>query len=224
MRGRHHDLDMDISTPSPLLHHGLFYFSIEAFSKSIELELCASKHIRVTVRLQSPAMSHSLRSAAAFGRQVLVPRRPVTRTTTTAAASSSSSSAAAAARQYHTTPRRALPYKDSQDRETLRPRTAEHTATGRDDDVAGAHPDAAFNPSKTRPETERRTAAAEEEKQNGGKGGKSAVEGSAANQELSKPRGDERSDADRGAGREVSKGGRSGAGSPPKKGEVGGLG
>ncbi|KAL3956430.1 hypothetical protein ACCO45_009276 [Purpureocillium lilacinum] len=115
-------------------------------------------------------------------------------------------------------PRRALPYKDSQDRETLRPRTAEHTATGRDDDVAGAHPDAAFNPSKTRPETERRTAAAEEEKQNGGKGARARW----------RARLRTRSSASRGAmsvrTRTGELAGRSGAGSPPKKGEVGGLG
>ncbi|KAJ6442110.1 hypothetical protein O9K51_05663 [Purpureocillium lavendulum] len=115
---------------------------------------------------------------------------------------------ACSSRAHHTTPRRLLPYKDAQDRETLRPRTAEHTSTGRDDDVAGAHPDAAFNPNKTRPETERRRAG-------------DTLEGSGANQELSKPRGDERSEADRGAGEEVRKGGRSGGGSPPKKGNVG---
>lgn len=117
-------------------------------------------------------------------------------------------SARAVRRPYHTTPRVLLPYKDSQDRESLRPRTAEHTKSGRDDDVA-AQDDAAYNPRKTRPEETGKQA----------KG--SPLEASGANQELSKPRGDERSQKDRGAGTEVRKGGKSGSGSPPKNSQPG---
>lgn len=100
------------------------------------------------------------------------------------------------ARSFHQSPLAKLPYKDSQDRESLRPSATENTKTGRDDDVAGADPDAAFNPNKTRPE--------EAEAASSG-----TLEGSGANQPLSKPRGDEKSGNDRGSGVEVGKGGKS---------------
>ncbi|KAF7545321.1 hypothetical protein G7046_g9594 [Stylonectria norvegica] len=54
----------------------------------------------------------------------------------------------AALRPYHTS-RALFAYKDSQDRESLRPSTAENTKSGRDDEAATA---AAFDPSTTSPE------------------------------------------------------------------------
>lgn len=84
-------------------------------------------------------------------------------------------------RPYTTTTALRIPYKDDQDRESLRPRSTENTKTGSDQEVAGADPDAAFNPDKTSPEEATRTA------KKGGPG--NTLEGSGANQELSKPRG-----------------------------------
>lgn len=96
-----------------------------------------------------------------------------------------------------------LPYKDDQDRDTLKPRSTEGTKSGADQDVA--EDSAAFDPSKTRPETER------------GAGGPE-LESSGANQEQSKPQG---SNPDgKGAGKEVRKGGRSAGGSAPKAGSL----
>ncbi|EFY84451.1 hypothetical protein J3459_016458 [Metarhizium acridum] len=108
---------------------------------------------------------------------------------------------------YHTTPISHSPYKDSQDRKSLNPRSAEATKSGRDDDVAGA-PKAAFGRGITSPEGERATATKEE--------GGDPLEASGANQDLSKPQGDERSGHATGAGKEIGKGGKSGGGSAPK--------
>merc|ERR1711988_1394863 len=103
-----------------------------------------------------------------------------------------------------------FPYKDSQDRESLRPRAQEGSRSTSDDDVAN-NPDAAFNPHKTRPETEMK--AAEE-----GRGDDaSPLEASGANQSFNKPRGDEKSPNDRGLGKEVRKGGTSEAPARPRK-------
>ncbi|KAL2207762.1 hypothetical protein CC79DRAFT_1333590 [Sarocladium strictum] len=113
-------------------------------------------------------------------------------------------------RPYHTTPLLRLPYKDDQDRESLKPRSTENTKTGSDQDVAGADPDAAFNPNKTSPEAAHQAA-----DDNAG----NPLEGSGANQELSKPRGDEKSGNDRGPGEEVRKGGKSSGHSAQKKGD-----
>src|SRR5687768_4892885 len=85
-------------------------------------------------------------------------------------------------RPYTTTTALRRPYKDDQDRESLSPRSTENTKTGSDQEVAGADPDAAFNPNKTSPEEATKAA------DDGAKG--NALEGSGANQELSKPRGD----------------------------------
>lgn len=112
-------------------------------------------------------------------------------------------------RTYHSTPPALRPYKDSQDRESLQPRSAENTKSGRDDELAG-YGDAAFDPHKTKPESGAQTAEAES---NG-----NPLNASGANQGLSKPRGDENSKADRGAGHEVRKGGRSGGGNETKNG------
>ena len=112
-------------------------------------------------------------------------------------------------RPYHTTPALRLPYKDSQDRQTLRPRSTQHTKSASDDDVA-ANVDAAFNPHKTSPEVEQETAAA------GADNTVNPLEASGANQEISKPHGDEKTSKGNGPGKETNKGGPSGGGSAPK--------
>lgn len=114
-------------------------------------------------------------------------------------------------RALHTTAAPRLPYKDSQDRESLRPGSTENTKSGRDDDAA-KNPDAAFNPDKTRPETEGAAAA------DGTDG--NPLEASGANQELSKPTGDENAKKG-GAGKEINKGGASGGHSSQKGGKPG---
>jgi hypothetical protein len=119
----------------------------------------------------------------------------------------------ALARPFSATAVARLPYKDSQDRESLRPR-AQEGSRSTSGDVAH-NPDAAFNPNKTSPEAEMK--AAEE----GRSDSASPLENSGANQSFNKPRGDEKSPNDRGPGKETSKGGASGGGSPPKKGTVG---
>lgn len=103
-----------------------------------------------------------------------------------------------------------MAYKDSQDRESLKPGSTENTKTGRDQDMANENPDAAFNPSKTSPE------AAKEAQSSGDH----TLDASGANQEMSKPRGDERARPE-GAGKETSKGGASSRKSPPKSGDLG---
>ncbi|KAM0252855.1 hypothetical protein ACHAQJ_007484 [Trichoderma viride] len=112
-------------------------------------------------------------------------------------------------RLYHTSTALRLPYKNSQDRESLKPGTNEGTRSGRDEDVS-EQDDAAFNPRKTDPETERKAA---------GQGNKTnPLNASGANQEFNKPMGDEKTAHDTGPGKETRKGGRSGGGSPQKKG------
>ncbi|KAI1319743.1 hypothetical protein F5Y16DRAFT_390558 [Xylariaceae sp. FL0255] len=51
------------------------------------------------------------------------------------------------------------PYKDDQDRESLKPKAHEYTQSGTDDETAASHGDAAFNPKKTSPESAKETAA-----------------------------------------------------------------
>ncbi|KAI8167404.1 hypothetical protein K4K49_006957 [Colletotrichum sp. SAR 10_70] len=94
-----------------------------------------------------------------------------------------------------------LPYKDTQDRNSINTGTTEATKSGRDQDAA--KDSEAFDPSKTRPETER-------------KEGSDELHASGANQKLSKPQGENPSG--KGAGKEVRKGGKSGGGSAPKAG------
>ena len=104
------------------------------------------------------------------------------------------------ARQYQATRLLRSPYKDSQDPNSLRPRSAEHTQSGRDDDVS-ANPDAAFNPDKTRPESE--TSAA-------GKGNETnPLAASGGNEEFNKPK-------TTGGDKKAGEGKRSGFGSAPK--------
>ncbi|KAH7312393.1 hypothetical protein B0I35DRAFT_480850 [Stachybotrys elegans] len=114
-----------------------------------------------------------------------------------------------ATRAYHSTVPVSQAYKDSQDRNSLRPSSAENTKSGRDDDAA-ANPDAAFNPKKTSPEEAERTANKNSATDT------NPLEVSGANQEMSKPTGDEKTKKKSGAGKETRKGGKSGSGDAPK--------
>lgn len=69
---------------------------------------------------------------------------------------------------YHTSRRVQLPYKDDQDRESLKPRSTEGTKSS--DDDAAAQTDTAFDPSTTRPEAEKESAR-KETQQNSNKEG-----------------------------------------------------
>lgn len=119
------------------------------------------------------------------------------------------------ARLYHSTPALRLPYKDAQDRESLKPRANENTRSSSDDEVA-ANSEVAFDPKKTGPESAQAAAGAGSHPVN-------PLEASPSNQEFNKPRGDERSSRDRGPGEEVRKGGTSKVKSSQKKGDVPGL-
>ncbi|KAM7207461.1 hypothetical protein V8F20_002147 [Naviculisporaceae sp. PSN 640] len=74
------------------------------------------------------------------------------------------------------------PYKDSQERDSLKPRRNEGTATGSDDEVA--HMDEAWDTGRTRPEEE-----LGESRREGGSGW-SMLDESGGNQEFSKPQGE----------------------------------
>lgn len=112
--------------------------------------------------------------------------------------------AIATARSFHWSPAAQLPYKDTQDRNSLKKNGTEGTKSGRDSD-ASEDPEAAYNPQKTSPEAARAAAKGPE------------LEVSGANQEVSKPVGD-KGEADQGAGKEIRKGGSSAGKSPAKKG------
>ncbi|KAI9151758.1 hypothetical protein HJFPF1_08968 [Paramyrothecium foliicola] len=109
-----------------------------------------------------------------------------------------SSAAAITTRAYHATPAFQA-YKNSQDRNTLKPGSTEYTKSGRDDD--GSKLDAAFDPNNTSPEGEKNSASSDP--------ASNPLEASGANQGLSKPQGDEKEVPKRGVGKETSKGGRS---------------
>ncbi|KAI1211262.1 uncharacterized protein F4807DRAFT_30226 [Annulohypoxylon truncatum] len=66
----------------------------------------------------------------------------------------------AASRQVHQSSALRAPYKDDMDRESLKPKSHEYTQGGTDEDVATKQ-DAAFNPNKTDPDTEKKAAAEE---------------------------------------------------------------
>lgn len=106
-------------------------------------------------------------------------------------------------RAYHSTTLLQIPYKNSQDRETVRPGSTENTRSARDDEIATHHPDAAFNPNKTSPEE-----AMESTRQSGGDKA-SDLDASGADQKVNKPLGDEKTQKKTGAGKETQKGGAS---------------
>ncbi|RYP84892.1 hypothetical protein DL769_001086 [Monosporascus sp. CRB-8-3] len=92
-----------------------------------------------------------------------------------ALASSSSSSLPAPRALLHQSAAARTPYKDDMDRESLKPKAHENTQSGTDDQTAH-NEDAAFNPDKTSPESERAAAGT------GNKPNTSPLEESPANQ------------------------------------------
>ncbi|ETS78022.1 hypothetical protein PFICI_10084 [Pestalotiopsis fici W106-1] len=85
----------------------------------------------------------------------LTPLRSALRTP--AAARISSPLVSSSVRRFQTHRPARMAYKDSQDRESLKPTTHEYTESGSDDQAA-ANTDAAFNRHKTSPEAEKDTA------------------------------------------------------------------
>lgn len=96
----------------------------------------------------------------------------------------------------YTTSRAGAPYKKTQDKDSLSPQSAENVKSARDDDIAGLEK-TAYKPGEPGPEAARRQAQ-DETKQKG-----DPLEFSGANQELSKPRGDEKSQLDRASGKDA---------------------
>ncbi|TPX10227.1 uncharacterized protein E0L32_001424 [Thyridium curvatum] len=109
---------------------------------------------------------------------------------------------AAGARPFHGAAARCLPYKDDQDRESLKPRAQDSSKSSSDDDAA-AHSDAAFNPDKTSPEAAKKSA---KQASNG-----DPLEASGANQDISKPK-EAKKEVQGGSKQDKKK--RSGGGSP----------
>ncbi|KAH9884090.1 hypothetical protein F4778DRAFT_764163 [Xylariomycetidae sp. FL2044] len=85
--------------------------------------------------------------------------------------------AAATTRTIHQTALLRSPYKDDQDRNSLKPKSQEY-AKGSSDDAVAANEDVAFNPNKTDPDVEKDTAA------EGNEG--NPLESSPANKEFAK--------------------------------------
>lgn len=109
-------------------------------------------------------------------------------------------------RLYHQTPSSRQPYKDDQDRESLKPRSHEGSKGASDSDIASNF-GTSFTPKATDPENESKKA-----KQEAGGGEEDPLELSGANQELSKP---PASSGEKGGEKKR----RSGPGGPPKRGK-----
>ncbi|KAI1100593.1 hypothetical protein F4804DRAFT_336065 [Jackrogersella minutella] len=119
----------------------------------------------------------------------------------------SATSRLAATRQIHQSPALYAPYKDDMDRESFKPKTHEYTASGTDEEVASKK-DAAFNPDKTHPDTEKKAAAEESNGNplNESPANKDFAEASGGKHEYGSPSGQKKA---------------SGGGSPPKAGKTG---
>ncbi|KAI0189653.1 hypothetical protein F4808DRAFT_465900 [Astrocystis sublimbata] len=118
-----------------------------------------------------------------------------------------------ASRLLHQTGAPRLPYKDDMDRESVKPKAHEYTASGTDEETAKKHGDAAFNPDKTAPETEKKAAgsgAAQQDKEN-------PLAASPADKDFASG-GSSGKSHEGGAPKESGKTRRSGGGSPPKAG------
>ena len=102
-------------------------------------------------------------------------------------------------RNYHGTVSLSRPYKDDQDRQSLKPKPSEGTKSATDD--AAAQSDAAFDRHDTNPESE---------KQRAGK----PLDASGANQDLSKPQGEGDKEMKAGQGSDKTKPSK---GASPKK-------
>ncbi|KAJ2979922.1 hypothetical protein NQ176_g2956 [Zarea fungicola] len=116
------------------------------------------------------------------------------------------------ARTFHAAAASSAPYKDSQDKDSLSPRSSEHVKSAKDDDIARLDK-TAYKPSDASPETARSRANDESARDD------DPLEFSGANQELSKPRGDERSNLDRAPGKDARGAGLSTGGKASRKGE-----
>lgn len=118
-------------------------------------------------------------------------------------------SPAAASRGFHVSPRPQLPYKDDQDRESLKPKSTEGSGSGTDHDAAETS--AAFDPSTTSPEGAKNKA----EGENNG----NPLDVSGANHGKSKPLGSQGGAEMHGTTRQETKKSSHGH-SPEKKGKV----
>lgn len=118
-------------------------------------------------------------------------------------------SPASATQGFHSSPRPQLPYKDDQDRESLKPKSTEGSKSGTDD--AAAQSSAAFDPSTTSPEGARDKAESE--------GGGNSLDVSGANHSKSKPLGESGGGEMQGTARQETKKSSHGH-SPEKKGKV----
>lgn len=139
--------------------------------------------------------------------------------------------AAAAARTLHqTAAARYAPYKDDMDRESLKPKAHENTASGTDDEVA--QDDEAFNPHQTDPDAERASAASHNQDKQGEDGGEagagagagagsSALEGTSANADVASQKTGAKEDHSPGGAGDHSK--PSKRGKPFKKGRIGAV-
>lgn len=116
----------------------------------------------------------------------------------------------ASTRSYHIATSLRLPYKDDQDRESLKPRSTEGTKSG--SDQGAAESDAAFDGSKTSPEQAKDAA--------GKEAGNDTLNTSGANQEMSKPQGDEGDQQELKTTTRQETNKKSGGGSPRKDGKV----
>ncbi|KAG5926547.1 hypothetical protein E4U42_003169 [Claviceps africana] len=110
-------------------------------------------------------------------------------------------------RAFHSSRPLQTPYKDAQDRASLKPQSVEQIKSARDDDASDGAPKTAFHRGANDPAHERKQASDE--------AGGDPLGASGANQALSKPQGDEGA-SQHGAGREVQKGGRSRRGAGEK--------
>ncbi|KAI0164201.1 hypothetical protein GGR57DRAFT_452715 [Xylariaceae sp. FL1272] len=102
-------------------------------------------------------------------------------------------------------------YKDDQDRESLKPKAHEYTASGTDEDTAASHGDAAFNPEKTSPEAAKQSAAEGAKQQ----GKDSPLQNSPADKEFAEAGQGKEEDRPHAAQRK-----KSGGSSAPKAGKV----
>lgn len=141
-------------------------------------------------------MRSVLRAPAQARPQTLAPRQPFL-------------SPASATQCFHSSPRQQLPYKDDQDRESLKPRSTEGTKSGTDN--AAAQSGAAFDPSTTSPEVAKDKAERE--------GGGNSLDVSGANPDKSKPLGESGGGEMQGTARQETKKSSHGH-SPEKKGKV----
>lgn len=108
---------------------------------------------------------------------------------------------------YHNSSMLGLPYKDDQDRNSLKPKSTENSQSGTDQDVAMT--DAAFDPSKTQPEEEKMAAGNEKED--------SPLAVSGADTKMSFPLGNNGGLEMKGTTKNKGVGKASGGGSPEKK-------